>query len=92
MVDERLVAGMADAEPHPLVAGAEMGGDRAQSIVAGVAAADLDPHLGRREIEFVVDDDERAKVELRIAQRFADAAPGLVHVGLGLSSITRSRR
>ena len=60
IIDERLVAGMADADPHPLVAGADMGGDRAQAVVAGVAAADLDPHLGRREIELVVDDHERA--------------------------------
>src|SRR5277367_1616617 len=75
MVDERLVAGMADADPHPLVVGAEVGGDRAQSVVAGVAAADLDPDLARGEIKLVVDNDERAEVELRIAQRCADAAP-----------------
>jgi hypothetical protein len=84
IMDERLVAGMADADPHPLVAGADMGGDRAQAVVAGVAAADLDPHLARREIELVVDDDERAEVELRIAQSFADAASGIVHIGLRL--------
>ena len=52
--------------------------------MAGVAAADLDPHLCRREIELVVDDDERAEVQLRIAQSLADAAPGFVHVGLRL--------
>ena len=76
VMDERLVAGMTDADPHPLVAGADMGGDRPQAVVAGVAAADLHPHLAGREVEFVMDDDEGAKVELRIAQSFADAASG----------------
>ena len=52
--------------------------------MAGVAAADLDPDLARREIEFVVNDDERGEAELEIAQRLADAAPGFVHVGLRL--------
>ena len=28
-VDQRLVAGVANADPHPLIAGADMGGDRA---------------------------------------------------------------
>src|SRR5271170_3576386 len=84
IVDQRLVAGMADADPHPLIVVADMGGDRAQAVVAGIAAADLDPHFGRREIELVVDDDERAQVQLRIAQRRADAASGVVHVGLRL--------
>src|SRR5271170_3785570 len=73
IVDQRLVAGMADADPHPLIVVADMGGDRAQAVVAGIAAADLDPHFGRREIELVVDDDQRVEVELPKAQRLADA-------------------
>ena len=75
MVDERLVAGMADADPDPLIVGAEMGGDRAQAVVAGVAAAELDPHLAGGEVELVVDDDEGAEVELRIAQRSPTLRP-----------------
>ena len=74
---------MADADPHPLVAGADMGGDRAQAIMPGVAAADLHPELAGREVELVVDDDDRAEIELREAQSFADCAR-LVHVGLRL--------
>ena len=54
IVDERLVARMADAEADAPVVVADMGGDRAQAVVAGVAAADLDPHLGGREVELVV--------------------------------------
>ena len=36
--DERLVAGVADAEAHALVVVADMRGDRAQAVVAGGAA------------------------------------------------------
>ena len=64
IVNQRLVAGMADADAHPLIVVADMGGDRAQAVVAGVAAADLDPHFRRREVELVVNDDQRGEVEL----------------------------
>src|ERR1700734_681129 len=84
IVDQRLIAGMADPDAHPFIVVADMGGDRAQAVVAGIAAAELDPHFGRREIELVVDDDQRAEVELPEAQRLADAASGIVHVGLRL--------
>ena len=90
MVDQRLVAGMADAEAHALVIVADMGGDRAQAVMAGVAAADLDPHLGGREIEFVVQHDEGLEVELEEPHRLADAAARVVHEGLRLSSSARS--
>src|SRR5271166_2169399 len=82
IVNQRLVAGMADPEANPLVVVADMGGDRAQAIMAGVAAADLDPDLGRGEVEFVVNHNERARVELVEAQSLADAAAGIVHIGL----------
>ncbi len=49
VLDELLVAGMADADPHAPVIVAAMGGDRAKAVVAGIAAADLHPELGRRE-------------------------------------------
>src|SRR5271165_28793 len=84
IMNERLVAGVADADPHALVVVADMGADRAQSVMAGIAAADLYPDLGGREIEFVVNNEERACVELPEAQRFADAASGFVHEGLRL--------
>ncbi len=48
----------------------------------GVAAADLHPDFGGREVELVVKDGERAGVELVEAQRLADAAAGFVHEGL----------
>ena len=64
MINQRLVAGMADADPHALKVVADMGADRAQPVMAGIAAADLHSDLAGREIELVVKDDERARVEL----------------------------
>ena len=82
MMDERLVAGMADAEADALVIVADMGADRAQAVVSGIAAADLDAHFGGRKIEFVVQHDDGVEVELMEAHRLADAAAGIVHEGL----------
>mgnify|MGYP003348642181 CR=1 FL=1 len=53
---QRLVAGMTDAKAQTFVIIADMGGDRAQAVMAGDAAADFDPAFGRSEIEFVVKD------------------------------------
>ena len=82
VVHERLVAGMADAQTHASVVVADMGADRTQAIVAGVSAADFDPDLRRRKVEFVMNDDKRGAVEFVKAERFADAAAGFVHEGL----------
>src|SRR5262249_37131038 len=49
-----LVAGMPDADAHAPIVVADMLGDRAQAVVAGDAAADLDPHLGRPQVNLVV--------------------------------------
>ena len=46
-----LDAGMADAEPHPPVIGADRGVDRAQPVMARRAAAALDPELAGREVD-----------------------------------------
>ena len=54
-----LVAGMADADPDALeLARAQAGVDAAQAVVAGDAAAQLDPHLAGGEVELVVEDDD----------------------------------
>src|SRR5271165_5294539 len=82
IMNQRLVSGMADAEPHAPVVVADMRADRAQTVVSGVAAADLHPDLCGRKIELVVKDRKGARVELVKTQRFADASARLVHVGL----------
>ena len=53
---QRLVARMADAEADSAVLVAAMGGDRAQAVMAGIAAADLHAEFRRRKIELVVED------------------------------------
>src|SRR5208283_148020 len=73
IMHQRLVSGMADAEPHAPVVVADMRADRAQIVVSGLSAADLHPDLGWRKIEFIVKDRERARVELVKAERLADA-------------------
>ena len=68
---------VADADAHARVLVAEVGGERAQAVVAGVAAAGLHLDLARREVELVVKDDDVADVELQeadgIARRAADS-------------------
>ncbi len=83
-MDQVLEAGVADAEPHAGVVVADMGGDRAQPVVPGVAAAGLDAQLARRQIEFVMEHGNVAKRQLEETHRLADGAAGLVHVGRGL--------
>ena len=55
MLHHLLDAGMADADAHAAIIVADMRGDRAQPVVAGDAAAGLDPHLGGREVDLVVE-------------------------------------
>ena len=54
-----LVARVADADPHPLeLARAQTGVGAAQAVVAGDAAAQLDPDLAGGEVDLVVEDDD----------------------------------
>ena len=46
-----LVAGMADADAHAAIVVADMRGDRAQAVVAGIAAAGFHPHFAGRQFE-----------------------------------------
>src|ERR1700730_2916133 len=84
IVHQRLVAGMPDADPHAAVLVAEMFGQGSEAVMAGVAAARLDPHLARRQIEFVVKDDNVSRIDLTIARRRAGGSAGFIHVGLRL--------
>ena len=83
-MDERLVPGMADAEPHAPVVVADMGGDRAQAVVAGIAASSLQLELGRRQVDLVVKDVDVSFVDLEVAMGLADGLAAVVHVGLRL--------
>src|SRR5581483_2561142 len=84
VMHELLDAGVTDAEPHPAILVADMRSDRAQAVVAGDAAADLHPHLRRRQFELVLEYGDLAGPELEEVRRFLHRAPGVVHVGRGL--------
>src|SRR6266404_268893 len=72
---------MTDPEPYPAVVVADMRGDRAQPVMTGDAAADLDPHFRRRQFEFVLKHGDVAGGQLEEVRSFLNRAPGLVHVG-----------
>src|SRR3954469_9790328 len=78
-VHQLLDAGMTDPEPHPAVVVAYMRGDRAQPVMTGDAAADLDPDFRRRQFEFVLKHGDVGGTELEEIRGFLNRAPGLVH-------------
>src|SRR5690606_29456934 len=75
---------MADADAHAPVVLAAMGIEGADAVVAPGAAAGLDAHLGGREVEFVIEDDQVGRGKLVKAHRLADRLAGQVHEGLRL--------
>src|SRR5690606_4556356 len=75
---------MADADPNPYEVVAEVGTDRAQTVVAGIATADLHLHSAGGKVQLVVEDNHVLQVDFEESCRFADRAPALVHVGHGL--------
>ena len=85
LLHQGLVARMADAEAHAAVIVAAMGGDRAQAVMARIAAADLHPQLGRAAGR--ARRRRRSRPESGILKKrcaSADRPAGLVHVGLRL--------
>src|SRR5258705_11466204 len=83
-VHQFLDAGMTDAEPHPAILVADMRTDRAQAVMAGDAAADLDAHLRRRQFDLIVEHSDLAGRELEEIGGFLHGAAGIVHEGRGL--------
>ena len=77
MLDQILGARMTDADPHPTVIVADMRGDRAQAIMAGDAAADLDPHLAGRQLDLVVEHGDVGRRELVELRRLGDGAAAI---------------
>src|SRR5262245_55261609 len=72
VVDQGLLAGMADAEPDAVEVGADMRLDRAQAIVPGMAAAGLGADLAQRQIELVMEDDDVVRRDLEEAGGLAE--------------------
>src|SRR5438874_5760454 len=83
MVGAALLGGrLADADPHPReLVGVQMLLDRSQTVVAGQAAADLQPQHRRFEIELVVHDDNPIRFDAETPRQRADRLSRLVHVG-----------
>ncbi len=74
---------MADAQAHAAIVVADVLGDRAQPVVAGIAAADLDPHFAGRQFGFVVEHHDLTGFQLVEVRRFRHRAAGLVHESAG---------
>ena len=66
---------MADADAHAAIVVAAMGRDRAQAVMAGIAAADLHAQLAGRQVELVVEDRHVVQRDLEEALRLGDRAP-----------------
>src|SRR4029079_7916005 len=63
---------------------AERGIDRTPAVMPRKAAPDARPHLGRGEVELVVEDRQRPEVELVEAQHLLNSIAAVVHEGLRL--------
>src|SRR5882672_4781887 len=73
---------MADADPDAPVIRPDHRIDRAQAVVAGIAAAALDPDLAGPQIELVMDHHDLARRDLVEAHRRKDRFARQVHKGL----------
>ena len=83
-VDKFLDAGVADADADAGVVVAHRGGNGAQAVVAGIAAARLGAQFAGREVELVVQHDDVGEGDLVEPGGLRDGAAGFVHVGAGL--------
>src|SRR5712671_3450180 len=83
-VHQFLDAGMTDAEPHAAILVADMRTDRAQAVMAGDAAADLDAYLRRLQFDLILKHGDLARRELEEIGGFLHRAAGVVHEGRGL--------
>ena len=75
---------MADPQPHPVIGLADVAVDRTQPVVAGMAAAGLDPAFARRQVKLVVKHGDVLRRELVEPHRLAHRLAGAVHEGVGL--------
>ena len=70
---------MADAHPHPPVIRTDMSAQTLDTVVTGTAAAELQPQLAGRKIEFVIENEQFGRFDFEVAQNGAECAPGFVH-------------
>src|SRR3981189_1208469 len=82
-VHQLLDAGVADPEPNAAVVVADMRRDRAQTVVSGNAAADLDAHLGGRQFDLILKHGDLACRQLEEMRGLLNRTPRLVHEGRG---------
>src|ERR1700736_5869916 len=82
-VHQLLDAGVADPKPHAAVVVADMRRNRAQTVVSGNAAADLDADLGGRQFDFILKHGDLACPQLEETRGLLNRTPRLVHEGRG---------
>ena len=83
--DLRLVSGMAYAQAQtPIVAGAKLGVNVPQAVMAGVAAAEFEFDLPRGDAEFIMGDQNFLRRNFEKSGKCSDRFPGKVHEGLWL--------
>jgi len=70
-------------EPDAFVVILDVSRNRAQPVVAGVAAASFDFHLAGGEVELVVENVDVRQRNFEKALRIADGAAAIVHIGFG---------
>ena len=80
------IAGVADADAHTPVIGADMGADAPEPFVAGDSAAAFRTHLAGGEIDLVVQDDDGLGRKAVETHGGAHRAARIVHVSLRLES------
>ena len=78
-----LDAGVANPDADSLIVVANVGGNRAQAIVAGIAATGFHFQPAGRQVDLVVKHVDVADRDLEEAKGFADGLSALVHVGGG---------
>ena len=79
-----LVAGMADAQPHPAVGIAQMRMDRTQAVVPGMAAAILHPAFAGGKVQLVMQHHDVGQIQFVKPQGCGHRLPRKVHEGFGL--------
>jgi hypothetical protein len=77
------IARMADADPQPpVILGAEMRGDVLEAVVTAQAATELEPHLARRDVEFVMHHQHFGRLDAIETRQRLHRLAGTVHEGL----------
>ncbi|CAM4008685.1 hypothetical protein PAYE108092_16890 [Paracoccus yeei] len=74
---------MTDADAQPPIGVANVLVNGPQAVVPRVPPAQLEPHLARGKVQFVVQHQDLGGVELQIAHRLAHGLAGKVHEGAG---------